>query len=290
MTSEKKVKKRKRDIFTVKPVKIEQTDDDKLPILGHEILGDDTPLYGNVFLAAKTNSGKTTVMHHLLKHTVDKRTTVIIFCSTLDIDPVWVKIIEMLEAKKCKVITFDSMIDEATKVNLLEKVFKQLKEDSGDENNHPKIITELHPGIITNQMLVPEKPVPKPTTRVPKYVLIGDDLSVNELRSTAVCNALKKSRHYKCKMYLSSQHILHCSPQSFSQLSTLYLWPGFSQHYIKTLWERSNLGIDFEQLWMLYTELLKTPHDFLNINLRQNQVRLNFRPRIIDVKKIFNND
>ncbi len=86
---------------TIKPLKLEKTRDD---VFGSDILSNP---YGTIALIAKTNQGKTTALYNILDQTIDKKrkTNVVIFSSTHDVDKSYEHIISMLEKKKCLVFT-----------------------------------------------------------------------------------------------------------------------------------------------------------------------------------------
>jgi ribosome biogenesis GTPase A len=75
----------------------------KLPVVAKEnILGYDLfpEIYSNIFLCAKKKSGKTSTINHILRKCADKRTTVIVFCSTYTKDKNWINIKESLEKRE----------------------------------------------------------------------------------------------------------------------------------------------------------------------------------------------
>src|SRR5690625_4115123 len=91
--------------LTVKPVKLNKPN--KKDIKGGEL----ADLYANIFLLAKKKSGKTSLINTLLKNFITKETEVIIFASTVEIDPTWRKIVEKLEKNGNNVITYQSVND-----------------------------------------------------------------------------------------------------------------------------------------------------------------------------------
>lgn len=282
-------KRKLKDISVVKPVELKENAEDLLPIKGIDLFPENG-LYGNLFLAAKTNSGKTTVVAHMLKHTIDKRTTVYLFCSTYDLDPIWKEIIDNLEQRKIHVVPFHGVWDDTGRVNILEQVIKEIAKVETEDKPEPKERRHFlqGSGAIPIVQVVERKTEKKPKNRVPKNLIILDDLNIQELRDPVLCNVLKKCRHYKTRCIVSSQHLLHLTPQSFGQLSTLLLWGGFSEHYITELWSRCNLGsIDAKQLFAIYQELTKKPHSFLNISLRSGKLRIEFKKEPLNVEELF---
>ena len=103
-----------KNIRKIKPIKIQGGS--KLPVKGHELVSD---LYARIFCCAPSNSGKSTVINHLVKNTIDERTTVVIFSSTVEIDPIYQNIVKFCNRKKIPIITFNHIIQDG--VNMLEK-------------------------------------------------------------------------------------------------------------------------------------------------------------------------
>jgi hypothetical protein len=77
----------------VNNVRVQKVPDEKAedtrPIKGHELC---SHLYGNIYLCAKKNSGKTTVVWNLINRCAGRDTTVIAFVSTLNNDKSWATI------------------------------------------------------------------------------------------------------------------------------------------------------------------------------------------------------
>ena len=80
-----------------------------LAIESHEILGYDylPTLYSNMYICSRRRSGKTTLIHNILKHCVNKRTNVVCFCCTINRDTTYNLILEMLEKRGINVMTYD---------------------------------------------------------------------------------------------------------------------------------------------------------------------------------------
>ena len=278
----------KKDICIVKPVKIAGSGADEKPIKGHELIDE---LYCNVFLAAPTRSGKSTVIAHLMKHTLNPDCTVIIICSTIHLDPTWKHIIRYLENKKIKVITYDSLIDNG--VNVVEQLTAVLQSkaenksqpDDDEESFQPTGTLILCDPVSTKDNTKKEKPR-EYKFRAPEYTLIMDDLDRKQLRDQSVVNLLKKSRHYHMRVLISSQALIHMQPDAFSQLYLLYVWKGFSREYIDKLHNRIDTSLDKDQFYEVYKTITSEKHAFLNINLKKSIIRKRFGTPI-PVEKIF---
>lgn len=270
------------DITKIKPIKVNK--EKSLPVKGKELIPD---LYSNIFLAAKTNSGKTTVISHILKHTIDERTTVIIFCSTLNLDDAWINILKSLKKRKINTITYDSLKEDG--IDILSVVLKGI-DQCVEEENTPEEKKVNQPCFIrlplTEEMKKVRKKKPKKyDDEVPQFLLILDDLDKTSLRSESIVNTIKKNRHYHMRCIISSQHLLHLSPDAFSQLYMIWIWGGFSQTYIKSLWDKLNLDLSFEDFWEIYLKITEPQYSFLVCDLRRGKLYDKFSQKSLNKKK-----
>lgn len=294
----KRFRKRKRqsDIFTVQKVKVEHDPLEHLPVKGEEIIPQQ---YANILLAAPTGSGKTTVIDHMSRHTIDKRTQVFIISSTVNIDPVWIAICDELKKREIDVVKYESLFQD--RQNILEIILDSLREQR--MRRQSQVSGKGPPPVIFSQRSLPfgkgreqhmtEGEIDffkgqRPKDKVPENWIILDDLNKEELLSPVVVNLVKKNRHYLARTTISSQHLIHFKPDAFDQEHELLVFGGFSRHYIDTLFERMNLQITKDQFWLLYTELTKEEHSFMTIYLKTHCVRQGFRPPDIDINNLFN--
>ena len=111
---------------------------------------------------------------------------------------------------------------------------------------------------------------------MPENVFILDDLSKQSLRSPRIINLLKESRHYKLRVFISSQGVLHITPDSMQNLWSLYLFRGFSKKQIFQLADRISTSLTPQMLWDLYKSITKECYQFMNINLVDDTVRPSF--------------
>jgi hypothetical protein len=265
------------NINNIQPVKIYT--ELRKPLLGSKIIPYE---FSSVFLCAITNSGKSTVVNHILKYTTDPRSKVIIFGSTINIDPLYVQMIENLRKRKIDVLTFDNMISE-TGENLLETFLSDISnpQEVEEMKDIPKPVSFLSfdDDAVVKSIRKKKKRIYK--TRVPEYTLVFDDLTKDELRSDVFDMYLKKARHYNCRSIISSQNLISIKPTSFSQLYQIFLWKGFSRNYIKVLYDRLNNSMSFNEFYDLYKNITREPYSFLNIDLRNGEMKRNFDKKII---------
>jgi ABC-type dipeptide/oligopeptide/nickel transport system ATPase component len=278
----------KNDIRIVRPVKIKGSGEESKPLLGSELIDQK---YCNLFLCAITASGKSTVINHICRNTIDKRTKVFIISSTIHIDPIYIELQKWFDRKGISYTTFTSMFQD--KVNVLDSIMKTLeKSEEEKDDNRVKEKNHRNSFMLTNDDI--KEPAnsenvqhkPKYKYDVPEFILIMDDLSRYELRHQSVSDALKKARHHHLRIIISSQHLIHLSPDAFSQLYLLYIWKGFSEDYIKKLHNRISTSLSTEQFIEVYRVLTEHTYQFMNLNLRKNIIRQSFGPQL-DVELIY---
>lgn len=291
--SERDERKLKR-LLTVKKIGHggEKDAEDAKPLLGAELIGEK---YCSIFLCARTKSGKTTALYHLLKNTVDRRTQIYIFCGSLQVDPAWRAIIDMLEKKKCKVVKFNGIIEKGR--NVLKGVVDRLgaEDEKREERRRAKEKGWKPPDIIKVDNPDPGSDDEDEATKasrskwdVPERVFVIDDVSRKELRDKEVCTALKKIRHYKARVFISGHNVVHMEPDAFEQLYLACVFKGFSAGYVEKLYERlPSCTIDKRQLQLLYETVTEEPHSFLSIYQWSGEFRKNFDLPPLDIKYVF---
>lgn len=281
---------KRRRVFEVKPIK--EGKGDEKPLLGSELIDEK---YASHLFVARTKSGKTTVLHHLAKYTIDRRSEVYIFCGSVNVDPAWKAIIEMLEGKKCKVHKYNGIKE--GKINHLENLMKRF----GDEDDRkkkkaerrkltfrpPDIIKVDHPAEGSDDEDEKAK-ASRSKYDVPRRVIFIDDVSRNELRDKYVCTAMKKVRHFDCRIFIAGHNVIHMEPDAFEQLFSVHVFKGFSNRYIEMLWERlPSCPIDVKEFQTIYDVATEEPHSFLSIYQWTGQFRFNFRLPALDLKDVF---
>jgi len=275
-------------MYTVKPIEVSEKDpDENKPILGAEL----TPWkYGSIVMVGRTGQGKTTIIKHLLDRTIDDRTTVWLFCSTVNIDKNWREIIKQLEERDIKVHTFHHLRTEEGRSTLkpllaeLERRMdeRQLKKQMEEAEKQP---SWLQVGLPVYD-LEPEPEPPKRKTQVCENLIILDDLDASELSDKSVVNAMKKCRHYQVRLMVSSQHLIHFAKSAWEQTFLVILLKGISHDYIEQLNSRLPLGKRKKHLLKLYEHATQEDRRFLSIYVREDEYRQDFYPRSIDVAAV----
>lgn len=292
--------------YDIVPIKKKKDDEEDKPIRGAELISEMYP--GSVALVAKTKSGKTTIINHILEHCVDDRTRVYIFCSTVEVDPSWIQIVKDLRSRKVGVFTWPEMISgkRPNHVNHLDQLYQRFKMEDDYEKAQKKQKKGLHEISRAPSFFGGPNPVADPENmgvkekeekdkerpdRVPKRYVILDDLSIPELHDSSVDTALKKTRHYKARVIISSQHIMHISKTAFGQLTAVLLWRGFSMDYIKSLVDgRLTVPLDYKRFYALYKEMTKEDFAFISVYQSDEQIRFKFDMPPIPLEAIFKED
>ena len=89
------IQRKKLNECIVKPINIPKIQRDD--IQGGDVFDE---LYNNVLIMAKKKSGKSIVVLYILDNTINRNSSVIIFCPTFHKDDVWISIAKMLDKKK----------------------------------------------------------------------------------------------------------------------------------------------------------------------------------------------
>jgi hypothetical protein len=271
--------KRKHSIFEIQPIKTSGVKEDKRPVKGAELLPE---LYASVVCAAPTSGGKTTVIGHVLKHCIDERTKVIVFCSTWDLDVGWRGIKQDLERREIEVAHFDSVVDDQ-KHDVLKTVVDQVGAEMSSSKPRAKKRKQGVLQFLLEDEDEEEDEPDKHKDRVPEHCFILDDLTVHELQHNSVVNLLKKSRHYKAKVIVSTQAIIHLVKSAWAQLSELCLFGGFAEDYLRLLYKRIPTHVPYSAFELAYNEVTSEKHRFLTIYLRTGEWRVNLGPLKIDI-------
>jgi hypothetical protein len=203
-----------------------------------------TEIYSNVFVCSKKKSGKTVLIYNMIKKCIDRDTKVVIFCSTLYKDASYRKITELLDKNEISWVGHTSLVEDG--VNKLEQLVEQLQDEGKIEqmkDKEPKKKAEktLADLIIndTSDEENDEEPKRKKKYTTPEYLIILDDLST-ELKNTSLISLLKKNRHFKSRIIVSSQYLNDLAPQSRRQIDLLVLFGNLPEKksekkYIKIL-------------------------------------------------------
>lgn len=287
--------------YEIKPIKVKKDPNEEKPVLGKELIPELYP--GSVALLAKTRSGKTTVINHIMEHCIDERTDVYIFASTVSLDKSWIKIVKDLRARGVSVHTYTSIFHPGTGQNQLNAIFAEFERREKQQEKEQKTRKSLHEVVVAPKFLAAPNPIADPDmvapsesrkeedylTSAPKRWIFIDDMDQEQLRAKTLDNNLKKCRHYKARILVSTQHLIHVTPSALTQLSVVCFWKGFSPAYMYKLHDRLAMHsvIDFKQFWLLYSMATKEEHSFLTYYLTDGSFRSGFSMPPLPVEAVF---
>lgn len=250
----------------VKPLVVSQADTST--IKGADLF---PGLYYNLFICSKKKSGKTSLINTILQKCTDKRTIFFVFCPTVNVDQSWKEIVKYLENRGNAVNTYTEIMD--GKVNILNEIVDQLStpEEPEEEEEKPKSKLKFDEP--------KKKKEYKPKKISPEIVFIFDDAS-EMLKNPAVSTLLKKNRHLKSNVIISSQYLHDLQPMSIKQLDFFICFKSFSEDKLEIAHKVLDLSIDFDKLWSMYQHCTSKPYSFLYVNVRTEEFRCNFNKKL----------
>lgn len=229
--------------------------------------------YNVTYLCARRKSGKTSVIAEILKKTSDKKTTFWLFVPTSRVDPSWKTIIERLENRGNTVNVFDSIME--GKTNLLDEIVADLSMGEEEQKDEPK----PQPAPVKIMFDVPEtekkKYEYKPKKLAPEHIFVFDDIS-QELKNVGLLALLKKSRHLKSAVYISSQYVNDLPPQALKQLSYFLCFRSMTRDKLEHIHRMLDLAIDIDKFYEIYDYATKDLYNFLYVDMKNQSFRKNF--------------
>lgn len=254
-------------------------EEDKRPIKGKELC---CHLYANIFLIAKKESGKTTVIYNLIDRCAGRDTMVFAFVSTLNNDSNWIAIKNTCEERGMPFFGFTSIVDEDG-VDQLQALVKslqdkaeeeELKEEKDEKGPAPPPLPCL-PASAPPLDEKKTKPPRKTAYRAPEMIIILDDLA-DELKRKSVATLLKKNRHFKCKVIISSQWMNDLPPSALGQMNLVCMFRGFSMEKLEEFHSKARLSAPLEKFIEMYKDAVSVEYGFLCIDMDKNTFRKKF--------------
>jgi len=99
----------------------------------------------------------------------------------------------------------------------------------------------------------------------PDYIIIFDDIS-QELKDPNLIAFLKRNRHFKADVLLSTQWVHDLKPEQLKQLDYLLLFRGMDLEKLEKIRRDADLTLDLDMLERLYENATKDPFCFLYID------------------------
>lgn len=279
--------------FKVKVPRLLGNGQKRKPFRAKKLLGDYT--YPNLFLCAQTCSGKTVVISNLLQKMADKRTTVIGFIPTHSIDKTWLTIKRDLAKRRIETMFHEHFLDDG--INHIDELLYGLQqpeeedEEVENEQEQPqytylKIEPDRDHNPNDTSLVLEEKKQKKKRkvsykTSVPEYILVFDDLG-SDLRHHSIGQLMKKSRHYKIAVILSSQYFKDIHPMAMRQLSHYLLFSSINEEQLKEIYNKVRPpDTTLDQFKELYHIATKKKFHHLTIYVREHEFRINFNRKLL---------
>lgn len=286
------IKIRKINNEIVKPIKTPD-DDDKRPPRGKSLI--EIP-YSNIYCCSKKRTGKTSVIDKMVRTFCGPKTKLHVFCSTVFIDPTYIELGKWADKKK--IDFYPSTSIKEGHADLLDDILisdenfifdedgKEHDEGENDKNHKKVDDTKRILNLSNTHTGKPRKPKPSKYKEL-RRIFVFDDLS-NEIRySKSLIQLLKKNRHGRYKVIISSQWLADLQPQSINQLDYVFLFKAHNQDRLLDIHNKLDLDLDFETFLKLYKYCTddKTKFDFLYIS-RFEEYRKSFSELFIITEKI----
>lgn len=211
----------------------------------------------NIFIVARKNSGKTTLIYNILRHVMDpkykSKQHVHFFVGTIKHDKLYDSIKELLDYHEIDYDENDSLYDPESGENLIEKMMKEINDVDKDNYEYAQ------------------------------HIFIFDDLSLELKKSLVIPVLMKENRHLKSKIIISSQYITDIVPAARSQVDYCLAFYGLSNSNLLNLYDSLNIWLpDYEVFKKLYIAVTKPLYNFLYIDNIKKEFRANFNISIKD--------
>ena len=227
----------------------------------------------NIFLCAKKKSGKTSTVYKILTRCCGPDTNIIAFCSTIERDANWDSIRAYCERKGIPFVSHPSIKNDDG-VNELALLLKELGEKDVEQD------APRQKNILDDDDEQPKKKKKKKYKyKAPDYIFIFDDLA-DELRDKTIPALVKKHRHFKSKVILSSQWLNDLHPGSRKQIDYFLLFRGQPLEKLEEIHRNASLNISLQEFYRVYRFATLEPFSFLYIDCTNGTFRRNFNTLI----------
>jgi hypothetical protein len=251
----------------VKPIPFSKASDVR-PVKGSALFPE---VYANVFFCAKKKSGKTVALIRSIHKCSGPRTKIMVFSSTFHRDENWTELKKWAHRKGIPIQGYTSLVDDDG-TNLLSDLVKNLQEEDDSEE------AEKVRNLLDDSEEEEEKERPL-KYQAPDWIFVLDDLS-DELRKPIIATFLKKNRHFRAKMLVSSQYMNDLYPSARKQLDYVILFGGHSQKKIDEIHRDVDIHISKEEFYEIYKFATAEKYSFLYVDVRGGTFRRNFNEEI----------
>jgi hypothetical protein len=237
--------------------------------------------FSNVFLIARKNSGKTTVIAKILQACASKYTVIYVFSASAHRDAIWKKIKEWAKTKRIHIVFYTSL--KTGSGSHLGDILADMKDEpESSRESESESETEYVEDHTEMERAVKHK---KKKKRASKYtelerIFVLDDLST-ELKHPDVAQLLKANRHFKCKVLLSSQHITDLPLESRRQIQYFLCFGSLNDKKMDMIHKSMAIDIDTDDFKALYHQATQEKFNFLYIDVDKVQFRKNFSEQLV---------
>lgn len=227
-------------------------------------------------LVARSRSGKGHCIYQILKNTVDPlmKTNVVIFSSTVHRDPLWERILELLENKHCNV-TCHSHFLLGKKQNILTELINEMGE--GEE---PEVEPEKPQRGFGQSNAPKSKRDKKPTKVSSKWVFIFDDLPPSDMRDPSLAFCMR-NRHFNCRVIMSVQHLSMLLPSVRKNVSNACIFGSMNHDKLETIHQDLDVGLEYPEFEQIYRFATAKKYGFLQYDVQGDRFLRNFNELII---------
>lgn len=293
----------------IKPVKIGKGKDTR-PVLGEELFA---TLKAVIFILARRNSGKSTVINHIIKECAGRHTHIIFFVATLYNDLIYQEILKRLDRKNISYEAHTSLKGDEDDENSLSEIVNDLiakaKQEREESKKPHKEVEQKKTPIQGGGMIRPipstlqkkmffqpaihlltvrptpeqagkgteqSEPESKSPYQEPKLLFVIDDMT-SQTRNKHVENLVKISRHFDSKVIISSQYPKDITPGTWENLDYLLIFAGFGEELLREIHERLAMrDFPFEQFVEYYRKATQDKYGFLYCDIRNDKFRIKF--------------
>jgi hypothetical protein len=209
--------------------------------------------FSNIYISSKRKSGKTNLIFNIIKKSASKSNTIIICISTtINKDPTWLAINEYFESNNYNYIKYNNFIGDADE-DILDDLLYYF------ENGHDVIEGDK---------------------KKYDYILILDDVSTY-LKNANLANIMKKARHFRIKILLSSQSWVDLRKDIRENIDYLILFKNVSLNRLDMIRNEMNLNLDLDKLNKIYEFATNEPYSFIYIDVANEEYLKNFNHKIV---------
>ncbi len=245
---------------------------DNRPVRGAKLFPE---LYANIFLCAKKNSGKSSVIYNIINECSGRDTKILAFVSTVFKDNAWLQVAALCKKRGLYFEPHISLKDEG--VDHLELFLKDQAqpEETEEEDEKDKKKNLL---LLDSDDEEEDKPKKKEKQIAPEWIIVLDDLST-ELKAKSVVSLLKKNRHLKAKVIVSSQFLHDLGPESRKQIDTWLVFGQQNEEKLEIIYKDADISVPYEQFKHMYDVATAEKYSFLYVDTRRDEFRRNFNFR-----------